>query len=295
MLCPTPIYLDGDPPTPVPCGQCMNCRINNRRKWTARILLEALDTEQRLGEVSWCTLTYSDENIPQVSRGGGPTDDSLDPRDLQLCFKRLRKLIGPFRFFAVGEYGDKTFRPHYHAMLFGPPVTEVEAGLGKEWADKLGQIMVRPWRMNEKVGSQNFQTGVNRASYVAHYTTKKMMAPDDPRLGPNRRQEFSRMSLRPGIGCVQHLLDLHTTKAGARNLVETGDVGSQVRIDGRLYPLDRTVRNWMREQMGIPLDQKERTALTGVLPPEYTVSSDELLAVFAQMEKLERRATRRHL
>jgi hypothetical protein len=35
--------------------------------------------------------------------------------------KRLRKKIQPLkiRFFHCGEYGDKTRRPHYHALIFG--------------------------------------------------------------------------------------------------------------------------------------------------------------------------------
>jgi hypothetical protein len=33
----------------------------------------------------------------------------------------LRKKISPLkiRFFHCGEYGDKTRRPHYHALIFG--------------------------------------------------------------------------------------------------------------------------------------------------------------------------------
>ena len=35
--------------------------------------------------------------------------------------KRLRKKLHPLkiRFFHCGEYGDKTRRPHYHALIFG--------------------------------------------------------------------------------------------------------------------------------------------------------------------------------
>lgn len=59
------------------------------------------------------TLTYSDHYLPD--------NGSLDKRALQLFIKRLRKSLGDrkIRYFACGEYGDKTQRPHYHAIVFG--------------------------------------------------------------------------------------------------------------------------------------------------------------------------------
>lgn len=58
------------------------------------------------------TLTYQGEEYDQ---------GSLCKSDLQKFFKRLRKNIGDkkIRYFACGEYGDKTRRPHYHSIIFG--------------------------------------------------------------------------------------------------------------------------------------------------------------------------------
>lgn len=38
-------------------------------------------------------------------------------------FKRLRKSCPdyPFKYLAIGDYGENTFRPHYHALLIGFP------------------------------------------------------------------------------------------------------------------------------------------------------------------------------
>ena len=46
---------------------------------------------------------------------------TLRKRDYQLFMKRLRKAFpnDKIRFYAAGEYGPKTLRPHYHAILFG--------------------------------------------------------------------------------------------------------------------------------------------------------------------------------
>ena len=61
---------------------------------------------------AYITLTYNDDHLP--------ANGSLQPRDLQLFWKRLRKARTPgIRYYACGEYGDQTARPHYHAIIFG--------------------------------------------------------------------------------------------------------------------------------------------------------------------------------
>lgn len=79
------------------------------------------------------TLTYDTNNVPITPKGYM----ALNKRDLQLFFKRLRKaqqsqtkndsvgnkngyrLSGKsIKYFAVGEYGGRTNRPHYHIILF---------------------------------------------------------------------------------------------------------------------------------------------------------------------------------
>ncbi len=72
------------------------------------------------------TLTYDDEHLPindyVDSDGvihGKPT---LRKRDVQLFLKRLRKNYkydNHIKYFCCGEYGGKTFRPHYHLIIFG--------------------------------------------------------------------------------------------------------------------------------------------------------------------------------
>ena len=59
------------------------------------------------------TLTYMDSKLPPYN--------SLRKADFQKFMKRLRKSIEPkkIRYFACGEYGDTTQRPHYHAIIFG--------------------------------------------------------------------------------------------------------------------------------------------------------------------------------
>ena len=74
-----------------------------------RMLHELSDYEDAV----FVTLTYDEDHIP--------SNHSLKKSDLQKWFKRVRKEIEPkkIRYFACGEYGDKTQRPHYHAIIFG--------------------------------------------------------------------------------------------------------------------------------------------------------------------------------
>lgn len=66
---------------------------------------------------TFVTLTYDDDHLPLLE-DGSPT---LERPDLVKYIKRLRRDFEPIRikYFAAGEYGENTDRPHYHAILFG--------------------------------------------------------------------------------------------------------------------------------------------------------------------------------
>ena len=102
----------------VPCGKCLPCRINHAMEWASRCEVEAMYYE---GRSCFVTLTVSPENMKFAS-DGKPT---LDKKVIQDFMKRLRISIERKysehldSFYAVGEYGSKRGRPHYHALLFG--------------------------------------------------------------------------------------------------------------------------------------------------------------------------------
>lgn len=88
----------------------MPCRLNRRRLWTHRLLLEQL----KHGDSCFLTLTYDEKHLPE----GG----SLVPKHAQDFLKRLRSKTNlKLRYYLVGEYGEDTERPHYHVALFGYP------------------------------------------------------------------------------------------------------------------------------------------------------------------------------
>lgn len=106
MLCYRPITLKSG--EYVPCGKCPACLANQRREWIFRLEQEYFDSNFAV----FVTLTYDEKNIP--------LGHNVRKRDVQLFHKRLRKHFPPgdMRFYLVSEYGDHTFRPHYHGLYF---------------------------------------------------------------------------------------------------------------------------------------------------------------------------------
>lgn len=226
------------------CGQCLPCRYNKRRVWTHRIMLEAMQYEDNC----FLTLTYRPEDEPE-----GRT---LVPKHTQDFLKRLRGRNGPFRFFLVGEYGDGSERPHYHAALFGFKTCvngntllhctkypcERCALVRDTWSH--GHVMLGTLEESS-------------AGYMAGYVTKKMTAPDDTRL-KGRHPEFTRQSLRPGLGkdamweVADVLLRYELANAGA-------DVPVALRHGKKELPLGRYLRRHLREMVGKAANAPQET------------------------------------
>lgn len=98
----------------VPCGRCAFCAVQKRSDWALRLHYES---KKHIGS-KFVTLTYADSKL--VWKHGRS----------QLCKEHLQEFFREYRghgknskfkmrYFAVGEYGSKTFRPHYHVIMFG--------------------------------------------------------------------------------------------------------------------------------------------------------------------------------
>lgn len=144
----------------IPCGTCILCREEQARQQAVRIAHEATCHTAN----AFLTLTYAEAHLPK--------HNSLDYDHLVRFWKRLRKQIGPLRYYAVGEYGDRTHRPHYHACIFGHDFTE-DSIIATESPHRLwiNLELNRLWGMGDvRVGALNFET----ARYTASYVTKKL-------------------------------------------------------------------------------------------------------------------------
>ena len=121
------LNIHGLPFIQVPCGCCLECRIQHSREWSDRCVLEA----KKYKDNYFVTLTYDDEHLP--------AKNSLCPDDLVNFMKRLRKKFPnhKIRFFACGEYGTGgnnplvPMRPHYHIILFNCPLNDLSYNFQK--------------------------------------------------------------------------------------------------------------------------------------------------------------------
>lgn len=239
---------------PFACGQCMPCRFNRRRLWTHRLMLESLKHSQSC----FLTLTYDAEHLPS----GG----TLVPRDVQLFLKKLRKEIYPLkvRYYFVGEYGDQSWRPHYHAALFGIGADFTHV-IKKCWGK--GHIMIGDLTLHS-------------AQYIAGYVTKKMTNKNDMRL-KGRHPEFARMSLRPGIGALA-IDDIAKAMTAGRlgevvGLDSNMDVPTALKHGVKNMPLGRYLRRKLRQSLGLEPDCPQGV-LDGVKKEMSDLLSDKKLA-----------------
>lgn len=184
-------------PVTIPCGQCIECRKQKAREWANRILMESKYHDSNY----FLTLTYDEQHVPRsVSPASGQTVLTLCPEHLTLFWKRLRKAGFSFRYFAAGEYGDVTFRPHYHAILFGLDLTDLKEVGASPTGDKYYQseTINKIWSHGHvTIGAMTWES----ACYVAQYCLKKQTGVcSDFYVNNGIVPEFVRMSRRPGIG-----------------------------------------------------------------------------------------------
>lgn len=230
-----------------PCGQCTPCRINKRRVWTHRIILESLRYPE--GMCASVTLTYRDDNLPLLG--------NLSKRDLSLWLKRLRERIAPvvIRFFAVGEYGDVSWRPHYHVILFGyRSCANLKTVQSKREDSRPNccDVCLQVWETwgKGRIEVQHFSRG--SAQYVAGYCLKKLTSPKDERL-QGRVPEFSLMSRNPGIAAegIEPLVKLMTGLNGAELMDKVKGVFGVLRHgESGMLPLGRYLKMKLAAKAG---------------------------------------------
>lgn len=247
----------------VPCGHCLGCRADQARQWSIRIMHEC-----QVQDSAWfLTLTYSEENLPE--------NGSLNPSHLRAFFKSLRRQFPPgqVRYFACGEYGELSQRPHYHAVLFGVDfLDKCRVPRPSDSAVWRSPTLESYWTL----GISEFGTVTPAsAAYVAGYVRKKVARRDNPdayvRVDAdtgelvNVEPEFSRMSLRPAIG--RKWLERYWKDVYPRDYVV---------MDGKEFKPPRYYDKWMDENHPeIMMKVREKRINEAEELSEYTLGAAE--------------------
>lgn len=199
MSCNSPFYVknprpwEGERELPVPCGRCLHCIKRRTNAWVFRLM-----QEDKVSEFShFVTLTYDTDHVPITKNGfmtlvktvkhintKGNLVDIPHELSFQSFMKRLRKYESrKLRYYAVGEYGGTTARPHYHAIIFNV-----------ENPDNY----LRAWmRDGKSIGTIHVgDVSGDSIGYTAGYIQKGKIVPAHSR--DDRLQEFSLMS--KGLG-----------------------------------------------------------------------------------------------
>lgn len=191
----------------IPCSRCIGCRLERSKQTAIRLMHEAQLHEAN----SFITLTYENQHLSKPrdeledspSRGRRPhskpvrrqkrtsknapqalaTEDSLSKRDAQLFVKRLRYELTTknpstrVKYYLVGEYGDTTKRPHFHACIFGEEFADDRV---RDRQSPSGQTLYRSPTLEKawpfgysSIGDLTFES----AAYVARYCMKKITGP----------------------------------------------------------------------------------------------------------------------
>lgn len=178
MSCTSPLKLSD---RIVPCGKCYSCLLRRVNTWVVRLM-----EQQKIAQSAhFITLTYENETNDSASDTARITPNgrrTLVKRDLQLFFKGLRSLSKndkrfPIKYYCCGEYGSRSKRPHYHAIVFNA----AQDNYRKSWLH--GFVHVG-------------QVTSSSIAYCLKYISKGRVVPEDS--NDDRTKEFALMS--KGLG-----------------------------------------------------------------------------------------------
>ena len=199
------------------CGKCEICRIEKSKEWATKGWCENEMWKNKI----FITLTYNNENLPddrklkradiqkfwkdlryhiyKTTKKAQKIDLTAEKQNLEEIYHATweefkpprRKNNFPIRYLNCGEYGPKTKRPHYHAIIWNFKPTDLRRyskdrrGYWLFTSDKLNKIWNKGFII---IGDVNAQT----CAYVARYCTKKYTRTDEEqeRMKKKKQTEF---------------------------------------------------------------------------------------------------------
>lgn len=187
----------------VPCGKCSACRVHRITRYLPFIAREASCYHYHI----FFTLTYNEENLPLVDLSTYYVEPKYKEEfdyyfkqssdyiefcnnllpiapscDIQKFLKRFRQRVSRslgylpgFRYFISSDYGNTTFRPHWHGLFFFSD---------KRLYNSIEKFIFESWSLYDKVlstftpiGRIDVQDSFNAGSYVACYVSTSSFRP----------------------------------------------------------------------------------------------------------------------
>jgi hypothetical protein len=170
---------------------------------------------------SFLTLTYNNDNV-------NSTDgvNSLCKSDLQKYFKRIRRDLElqdrNIKYFACGEYGPETQRPHYHAIVFGLDRIKDKLLIEQNWP--FGFVTI---------GTVTYES----CRYTAQYIQKKVLGIEAEDEYKDREPPFQLQSQGLGLKYALDYLEMYKGK---------------LTVDGKIFSIPR----YFRDKTGIEIPQE---------------------------------------
>tara|TARA_B110000879_G_C11170990_1_gene513569 strand:- start:2382 stop:3167 length:786 start_codon:yes stop_codon:yes gene_type:complete len=226
--------MGGEKTNVVPCGKCPQCLRDRQNAWIFR-----LQQEQKVSNTAaFITLTYA--HAPLSFNG----HETLNPKHLTDFWKRLRKANNSsktIRYYAVGEYGTKFLRPHYHAIVFNinQKLLQHHDKLQNIWSH--GNIDIA----KSEGGSQRYTLG-----YIMGGKWEPTQDDDD------RQPQFQRQSKNLGINYLSPAVKNYYTSNKLPCITQKG--GSIIKMPR--YYKDKIFTKEERKQMAV--DWQSHNALT---------------------------------
>lgn len=191
----------------VPCGKCNFCLKRNSDDWMQRLENEAKESDSAM----FLGITYDEEHIHKVKGANNTLQATLKKEDLQKYIKKLRwhndkfakerlgvssikearRLTKSIKYYAIGEYGSTTYRPHYHIIIFNLEDKFTQRKTKNDLLDEIwekGQI--------DKGHGNGIGGGI---AYCTRYLIKK----ETIKLGPNQAPQFAIISNEIGEKYVE--------------------------------------------------------------------------------------------
>lgn len=251
----------------LPCGKCPSCLKDYSRLWQVRIMCESLYHPHSY----FLTLTYA-KNPPDKPLKG----------HLRNFIKSIRNYFGSgIKFFGSGELGENTSRSHYHLILFGAEIKDLQV------ISKRGLNYIYASKTIEKLWNKGFvsigEVDIESAGYVAQYSQKK-------RLDFNLKKDSSFIIMSRGLG-LKYVYDHHDE-------LLTSDY---IYIKGNKFKLPRyfidKLANFHPDRVSFYKSKKERVAKSFRFNEGYSTNENNarILKRDIEVNKLRKEVSTREL